>query len=139
MKQVDFYKTRAWFYCSKYVLLYYSIDGMVQCSTSPQLWYPCNDKNIQCGHYLKANLHRSVAFEFKNLAPQSYRDNHYFSGKPEVMKEWIEKTHGKGTVEWLNIKKNNPMKLDKFTLDYFKDYYKKLFNELVKIKGNPWK
>lgn len=139
MKQKDFYKSRAWYYCSRYVLLYYSIDGMVQCSTSPELWYPCNDRRIHCGHYLKADQHRSVAFEFTNLAPQSYRDNKFFSGKPDIMRKWLIEKHGEKAIEKLEIKKHNICKLDKFTMDYWKDYYKKLFNELVKEKGNPWK
>ena len=139
MKQKDFYNTSAWKYCSRYVLLYYSVDGVVQCSTSPELSYRLPNKNIQCGHYFKSDAHKSLAFEFKNLAPQSYRDNKYFSGKPEIMKNWIEKTHGKGTLKYLEIKKNAAYKLDKSELDFWREYYKKLFNELVKIKGNPWK
>ena len=138
MTQKQFYKTRAWWYFSRYVLLYYSIDGKVQCCTSGR-WYELNDKNIQCGHYKKSDQHRAVALEFKNVGPQCYQDNKYFSGKPEVMSKWIEKTHGKGTLEWLDIKKNNKCELNKLTLDLFKEEYKKKFNDLVKIKGNPWK
>lgn len=140
MKIKDFYNSTAWKYCSKYVLLYYSNnEGYVQCSTSG-LWYACNDKRIQCGHYYKADSHKSTAFEFTNLAPQSYKDNRYFSGKPEVMREWLIKQHGIKAIESLDIKKNNICKLVKVEFDYWKEHYKKLFNELVKEKGfNPWK
>jgi hypothetical protein len=137
MKQQDFYNSAAWRYCAKYVLLYYSVDGMVQCSTSGR-WYHLPDRNIVCGHYYHSDQHRSVCLEFNNLGPQSYSENRYFSGRPEVMRQWLIKQHGLKAIELLDIKKNNAMKLDKFTLDYYKDYYKNLFNELVKVKGNPW-
>lgn len=138
MKQKDFYNSRAWFYCSKYVLLYYSIDGMVQCSTSLR-WYKLNDRNICAGHYYHADKHRSICLDFTNLAPQSISENRYFSGRPDVMRQWLIKQHGLKAIELLDIKKNNICKLDKYTLDLIKDEYKAKFNELVKVKGNPWR
>ena len=140
MKIKEFYNSTAWKYCSKYVLLYYSNeDGYVQCSTSG-IWLPCNSPKMHAGHYLKVNQHKSTAFEFKNIAPQCYQDNKFYSGKPEIMAKWIDKTHGTGTVDYLNIKKNNTCKLGKFELAYWKDHYKNLFNNLVIEKGfNPWK
>ena len=137
----EFYRTTAWRWCAKYVLLHYSDDdGMVQCSTSPELKYFCNDRKIHVGHYYKLHQHKSLAFEFKNLAPQSYRDNNFFSGKPEVMALWIEKTHGKKTLKWLDREKNKIYKLDKYELKKWSDHYRLLFKKLVKQKGfDPWK
>lgn len=137
-----FYKSSAWRWCSKYVLLYYADDNlMVKCSTSPNLIYKVTDKEIHCGHYLKSDQHKSVAFEFKNLFPQSYSDNCHFSGKPEIAKQWIEKTHGEGTIDWLERKKNEEYKLDAYELDKLADHYRKLFKELLISRGisNPWK
>lgn len=134
----EFYGSPAWRYCSRYVLLYYSVDGMVQCSTSG-VWYRLPDKRIQAGHYLKSDQHHGTSFEFKNLAPQSYRDNIYFSGKPEIMKDWLIGKFGEGVIGYLNTKKNEQYKLDAFEYEKWKDHYKKLFDDLVKIKGNPWK
>lgn len=137
-----FYTSTAWRWCSRYVLLYYSDSDLnVRCSTSPHLIYRVTDKEIHCGHYIKSDQHKATAFEFKNLFPQSYSDNVHFSGKPEIAKEWIEKTHGPGTVEWLETKKNETYHLDSTELDKWAKYYRELFNQLLidrKIK-NPWK
>lgn len=146
MKAKDFYKSRAWYYCSKCVLLHHAkktSEGLlVQCVTSGR-WYKPNDRLIHAGHFIKVfdgnNSHFSTAFEFENILPQSYADNKYFSGKPDVMSRRIEEIFGEGTVEKLLIKSKNVTKLDKFTLDLWKDHYKKMFNELVSLKGNPWK
>ena len=137
-----FYASSAWRNCSHYVLLHYSDDNlMVRCSTSPHLEYHVTDKAIHCGHYHKANEHKAVAFEFKNLCPQSLTDNVYHSGKPEQMAEWIEETHGEGTLEWLDIEKNKTLKLDKYELERISKYYLNLLNEELKRRNikNPWR
>jgi hypothetical protein len=137
-----FYSSTAWRYCSRYVLLYYSDEDLnVRCATSPHLIYRVTDKEIHCGHYLKSDQHKATAFEFKNLFPQSYSDNRHFSGKPEIAKEWIERTHGPGTVEMLERKKNEVYKLDETELDRWAAFYKAKFNELLKQRGikSPWK
>lgn len=136
-----FYSSSAWRNCSRYILLHYSDeDLMVRCSTSPHLIYHVTDKAIHCGHFHKADSHKSVAFEFKNLAPQSYSDNIHFSGKPEIMAKWIETTHGEGTIEWLDAEKNKTCKLDKYEMDKISKYYLKLFKDELKKRGikNPW-
>ncbi len=136
-----FYTSSAWKNCSRYVLLYYSdSDLMVRCSTSPHLIYRITDKEIHCGHYHKADQHKAVAFEFKNLCPQSYSDNVHFSGKPEKMAQWIENTHGEGTLDWLDKKKNETYKLDKYELDRISKYYLDLLNKELKRRNikNPW-
>ena len=140
MTQPEFYASTAWRYCSKYVLLFYATkDRMVQCSTSGR-WYHLPDRNIVCGHYYHSHQHKSVCLDFNNLAPQSYSENKYYAGRPEVMRQWLIKQHGLKAIELLDIKKNNICKLDKYTMDLIKDEYKAKFNELVKIKGfNPWK
>lgn len=140
--QGRFYASAAWINCSHYVLLFYSDTSlMVRCSTSPHLEYHVTDKDIHCGHYHKSDQHKSVCLEFKNLAPQNARDNSKLSGMPEVMAKWIEKTHGKGTLEWLDIEKNKTLKLDKYTLDKISKHYLKLFKAELKRRGieSPWK
>jgi hypothetical protein len=137
-----FYTSAAWRNCSHYVLLVYSDDSlMVRCATSPHLEYHITDKAIHCGHYHKSDQHKATALEFKNLAPQSYSDNVKFSGKPEIMKVWIEETHGKGTIEWLNRKKNETYKLDKYELNKWSKYYLKLFKAELERRNisDPWK
>ena len=140
--QERFYSSSAWLNCSRYVLLHYADDDlMVRCCTSPHLKYHITDKSIHCGHFHKSDKHKSVALEFKNLAPQGYADNIHFSGKPEIMAQWIERTHGKGTLEWLDVEKNKTLKLDKFTLNRISKYYLKLFKAELERRGikSPWK
>lgn len=137
-----FYNSTAWYWCSHYVLLYYADeDLMVRCATSPHLVYHVTDRNIHCGHYFKADRHKATAFMFENLFPQSFTDNVHFSGKPEAAKEWIELTHGEGTIEMLEKKKNETYKLDSYELDKWAKYYKKKFKGLLKERNikNPWR
>lgn len=138
MKQKTFYDSAAWKWFRQYVLLYYSNNGIVHCSTCGRP-YQLPNKLIQVGHLHKSDRFRSVCLEFTNVAPQCYADNVYFSGKPDIMREWLIEKHGLKAIELLDIRKNNTIKLDKFTMDLIKDEYKAKFNELVKIKGNPWK
>lgn len=136
-----FYQLTAWRNCSQYVLLHYADDDlMVECCTSGR-FYRVNDQDLHCGHYHKADRHKATAFEFKNLAPQSASDNTKKGGLPEIMAEWIERTHGAGTLEWLNQKKNETLHLDKVTLDQISKHYLNLFNEELKRRNikNPWK
>jgi hypothetical protein len=138
MKQKDFYNSTAWKYCSRYVLLYYSRDGLVQCSTCGK-WYQLPNKLIQCGHLHKSDSNRSVSFNFYNLAPQCYKDNKFFSGKPDVMRDWLIRKHGEDSIIRLDYEKNIYLKLDDYQMAVYKEHYKQLFNELVKTKSNPWK
>lgn len=142
----NFYKTTAWKWCSRYVLLYYAdSNNIVSCATSPELSYHITDKNIHCGHYIKLrdsnSTNYSTALLFENLAPQSNRDNTQLGGKPEVLKGWLISKHGEDKIEALNRTKRVAYKLDKYTLFEISEKYKKLFNDLLAKRGieNPWK
>jgi len=142
MKSKVFYKSSAWKYCSRYVLLYYSDGLYVKCSTSGKI-LKINEANCHCGHLIKVfdagRTNFATAFDFENLAPQSIQDNRYSGGKPDIMRKWLEEKHGVNKIDSLYIKRHNICRLDKFTIDYWKVYYKSLFDNLVKEKGNPWK
>ena len=138
MKQKDFYNTSAWKYFSRYILLYYSNNNVVQCSTCGK-WYILPNKYIHCGHLYKSDKNRGIALDFHNAAPQCYRCNVYFSGQPDKMRDWLIKKHGIENMDRLIVRKNIAKKLDKFELDVYKEHYKTLFNELVRKKKNPWK
>ena len=139
MKIKDIYKTTAWKYFSRYILLKYANkDYIVNCSTSG-VWLKITDKNCHCGHYIKAHDHYSVLFDETNVAPQSYAENRFKSGNQIAMRKFLVEKHGIDAIERLEIKKYNTCKLDKFELFLLSEIYKKKFNDLVKIKGNPWK
>jgi hypothetical protein len=139
MKPSIFYTTTAWKYCSKYVLLYFSLDGlMVKCSTCGSV-LQITERTTHCGHLIKITDSWATAFEFTNLAPQCYRCNHYYGGRPDLMKEFLTSRHGEKEIEKLYIKKHNYCKLDIVSLTYWKNHYKELFDNMVNQKGNPWK
>jgi hypothetical protein len=142
----NLYQTTAWRWCSRYVLLFYADkNGFVQCSTSTELFYHVTDKRIQCGHYIKVkdgnSSNYATALEFKNLAPQSLRDNRYSSGKPEVMRQWLINKFGEEAIKNLEIQKFNVCKMDPFTLKFWAKLYKLRFKDLLKERNikNPWK
>ena len=140
-----FYTSTAWKHFSQYVLLYYADENLeVRCSTNPSLIYKITDKRICVGHFIKVfdsnSSNYSTAFLFVNVAPQSTQEN--LRGGNEIeMSKWIEKTHGEGTVAFLNDEKHKPFKLDKYTLDEIAKKYLNLKNELLTIRQikNPWK
>ena len=142
----NIYKTTAWKWCSRFVLLNYADDsGIVRCATSPNLSYHVTDRDIHCGHFIKTmdgtKSHHSVAFDFRNLGPQSSVDNVRFNGKPEIMKEWLISMHGQAEIDDLIIKSNEVCKLTQYDLDEIAKTYRILFNNLLKERNinNPWK
>lgn len=138
MKPAKFYSSKAWKYCSKYVLLFYS-DGLIaRCFTCGKP-LQINTKEAQCGHLIKYTDSKATALEFTNLGVQCSACNRYHGGRQDIMKDQLTLMHGEKEIEKLYIKRHNFCKLDKVSLDYWARYYKKLFNDLVKVKGNPWK
>lgn len=141
----QFYSSTAWKHFSQYVLLKYADESlMVRCSTNPSLEYRITDKRICVGHFIKVfdgnSSNYSTAFLFINVGPQSTQENNNGGNEIEMAK-WIEKTHGAGTVEFLNNEKHKPLKLDKYTLDEIAKKYLKLKNEELAQRNikNPWK
>ena len=138
MKPKDFYKSTAWRYLSRYVLLKFS-DGLISrcctCGNPIQI----NHSSAHCGHFIKVTDSWAVALEIENTGPQCARCNTHQSGKPYEFSEWIKKTYGNHELDRLNIKKHNFCKLDKLTLGIMGHHFKKLFQSEVEKKGNPWK
>jgi hypothetical protein len=141
MKSSEFYKTKAWKIFTKYQLLKWSNNGTVFCITCGKPMF-VNSKDSCTGHLIKVfdgnRTNFSTAFDEKNSAPQCQTCNRY-GGKPDIMLRKLIEKYGGNEIDLLYIKKNNPLKLDNFTLDLIHFEYKKKFDELVKIKGNPWK
>lgn len=141
----NFYSTKAWINCSHYVLTYYANnEGNVQCSTSGK-WMHVTDKNCHCGHYIKtqdmSKTNYAVAFDFVNLAPQSFQENKHRSGNQLVMREWLIKQHGLKVIEELEIRQHNICKLDAIVLLYWADFYEKQLDLLLekRVIKDFWK
>ena len=143
MKAKEFYKSTAWKWFSKYMKLKLSKnDFIIQCATSGK-FYQLPDKRIHLGHYIKVfdtnNTHFATAFDEKNVLPQSYQDNNYSSGRPDIMRKKLIEMHGLNEIEKLEIKSKNYCNLGKFELQLISDEYRNKFNLLATQKGNPWK
>ncbi len=143
MKAKDFYKSTAWKWFSKYMKLKLADNNhVVKCYTSGK-FYQLPDKRVHLGHYIKVfnttSTHLATAFDERNVLTQSYQDNRYSSGKPDIMRKELIRIHGESNIENLEIKSKNFCKIDKFMLDLISMEYKQKFEELAKIKGNPWK
>lgn len=143
MKKTEFYKSRAWFYFSRYILLkFMNKDFVCRCSTCNN-FYSVNDKKLHVGHLIKVfdgnSSNFSVCFDERNVGPQCYKCNVKKGGNELKMLDFIEDLHGKGTYENLKQKSRIPYYGFSKDISSIKDYYHAKFNELKKIKGDPWK
>ena len=139
-----FYSSPAWKWFSRYILLYYSLNGeVVRCSTCGKFMM-VNSKTCHVGHFIKVfdgnSTNFSVALEFTNVGPQCQRDNTFMGGRQDVMIKWLEEEHGKDAIDNLYDLKRQPFTLDDYTLDKIAEEYKRKFYNLLDERGwkNPW-
>lgn len=142
----DFYKTTAWKWLSRLVLVTYADnEGYVACSTSPHRIYHVTSRSMHAGHYIKVrdsnSTNYATALNFYNIAPQSHHDNIYGGGCQDVMRGWLVKKYGENKVLELERMKRIPFKLSKSVLDELSDKYRKEYKELLKKRNmvDPWK
>lgn len=137
MKSSEFYRTKAWKVFTKYVLLFYSKNRIVACSTCGK-WMSIDSKDSCTGHLIKVfdgnSTNFSTAFEFINCLPQCQACNRHGHGKPDIMYRKCVEIHGQQAIDKLYIKKNIPMKLDTYTLDSIYKEYKEKYNQLKALK-----
>ncbi|WP_159523745.1 recombination protein NinG [Sunxiuqinia indica] len=140
----NLYQTTAWKWFSRYVLLYYADKNAVAiCATSGRRM-SINSKQCHAGHYIKVNdmnsTNYSTAFDFRNVAPQYYRDNHYGGGRMDRMREHLVGKHGEDAIKELEAKRHQAFHLDKATLDQIAAEYKAKFKQLLidREMQNPW-
>ena len=141
-----FYKSMAWKYFSHWILLKYADEDLeVRCATNPLLKYRINDKRICVGHWQKVfdanSSNYSVAFDERNVLPQSVQENIHKSGNMEEMAKAINIIHGKGTTDILLQLKKLPVKLDIVTMKELAEEYKARFKAELKRRNikDPWK
>ena len=140
-----FYKSTAWKWFSRYILLYYSIDGTAAkcctCGTIKRL----NDKELHTGHWIKVfdgnSTNYATAFEFTNLGSQCSKCNRFHGGRERLMAEWLKEQHGPEELDRLQRLSKQAFKLDDYTLDKIAKEYKKKFEDLLYERNykNPWK
>lgn len=137
MKASEFYRTKCWRIFTKYILLFYSNNGVVACSTCGK-WMTIDSKDSCSGHLIKVfdgnRSNFSTAFEFTNILPQCNYCNTKRGGAQDIMYRKCVEIHGQQAIDKLYIKKNIPMKLDTYTLDSIYNEYKEKYNQLKALK-----
>lgn len=103
--------------------------GNVRCYTSGKS-YPI--KQIQCGHF-HSRRHYSLRWDERNAKPQSKAENLFNQGNGATFAKKLVEEYGPEILDILEMKKNNKMKLDRFTLGVLiKEYEEKLEKEKQK-------
>lgn len=103
-KKKRFYDYPAWTWFSRYIKLLHceAVTGIVKCATSGALFH-VSSPSLHAGHCIKVydsnSTNFSVAFDHRNVLPQSGKDNVYSGGKPEVMRDKIDLLYGEGTYQ----------------------------------------
>lgn len=142
-----FYKTKAWKYQSRMVLIansYESSMGRVcKCSTCPRI-LPINSKNMHCGHYKKVsdgnNSQMNTALTWKNLAPQCDNCNWRMGGRQDLMREWLVRKYGEDEVKKVEITAKTALHSWKIEHSLYESELEKRYNDMItEIGYDPWK
>ena len=99
------YNYPVWTWFSRFIkVLHANNEGLVKCATSGALFH-VSSPNLHAGHCIKVydgnNTNLSVALDYRNVLPQSSKDNVYSGGKPEIMRDKINQIFGEGTYSEL--------------------------------------
>jgi hypothetical protein len=139
MTVAEFYKSLAWRYMSRWILLSNSDGLTTNCSTCGRE-IQINKREACAGHWIKVSESFNTALEQTNALPQCERCNVRYNGLPFIMELKIAEKYGAPEVDRLKALKRKPLRLDKYELMIAAEKYKVLFNDCVKIKrSNPWK
>jgi len=120
----------------RYVRLRDKGKSCISCDT------PYKD-NFQAGHYFKAELYSSLKFDLDNIHGQCEQCNLRREGNESGYSLRLPKRIGQKAFDSIVLKaiqeKKTGFKWDKEELVKIRKRANKLFNELAKTKGNPWK
>jgi hypothetical protein len=142
-----FYKSSAWRWFSRYILLTNTIDKgsiTVRCCTCGKLMR-IDSRECHVGHYIKVfdgnSTNYAIAFVEANTGPQCLRCNKFMGGRQDEMAVWIKNKYGQDTLDKLYELKRLPLKLTDAYLQEIADEYKKKFYSYLKENNlqNPWK
>lgn len=120
-KKPDPDDSKLWKVFSEYIRLKYSDDaGICFCYTCgrPGFW-----REMDCGHGI-GRQHKATKYEEINNRPQCGNCNGFEGGKREVFKERMNKEHGAGTWEMLELKAKGVVKFTDFEIEVMIKFYK---------------
>ena len=90
-------------------------------------------KTMDCGHFIKRQ-YLSTRWDEKNCNMQCKHCNAFEQGANEKYAVALEEKYGTGTVQMLQIKKNNKVHMNKFIYEYLIDEYKEKVTALLSSK-----
>ena len=147
MKSANFYRTTAWRYCSRSILLHHSFksngEQCVKCCTCNKVML-CKSPDSHAGHLVKvfngsAQTNYGTAFDERNIYPQCKQCNWKMGGRELEMLDFAKTIHGDDIYDVLKQVNRERHTMNKADLQEQRDKWKKRFEELVSEKGNPWK
>lgn len=106
-------------------------NGMCKCFTCSKV---AHWKELHCGHYI-SRRHLSTRWEEKNCNAQCPGCNLFNQGAGDQFALGLIRVYGSDILEFLNIKKNNKMKLGRFEYEILIQEYKDKVDKLKKEKG----
>lgn len=138
-RKKTFYNNPAWIWFARYMKIKLcNSQGLVQCATSGQLMR-IGTKGCHLGHCIKVrdgnSTNYNVAFDERNVMPQTHKENTHHSGRPEVMRDKIDQKHGEGTYYELVRLSKIPKFLRESELKSISEEYKLKTYAIMKEKG----
>src|SRR5436190_1999057 len=104
---------KLWKVFSEYIRLKFSDDnGYCSCYTCGVIrhW-----KKIDCGHGI-GRQHMSTKYDERNNRPQCKHCNGFHGGRREVFKEKMDREHGPGTWDLVELKSRQRSKIGEFEI-----------------------
>ncbi len=93
---------------------------------------------LECGHFISRG-HFTTRWHEDNARPQSTYANKWKNGQHQEFRQRLIVDIGEKRVEDLERKANQTAKFSVEEIREIADHYREKFNELVKLKDNPWK
>lgn len=87
-------------------------NGECKCCTCGT---PHHYTKIQCGHFYSRKYY-CIRWDERNTAPQDAKCNIFNQGEQFKFGEYLKKKYGEQVIDYLNTKKSNQFKLEKFNL-----------------------
>lgn len=122
---------KLWKIFSLYIRLKFSDEnGYCKCYTCGAIRYYTD---LDCGHGI-GRQHKATKFDEKNNRPQCKPCNGFHGGMRERFKEAMDKEHGAGTWDLMEIKSRQKSTMGAFEIYELEKYYKQEVKELIEEK-----
>jgi hypothetical protein len=119
-------KAKADKYFSLYIRHSNAVNGLCRCVTCSGMF---SIDSIHCGHFM-SRRYEATRYDEKNCAPQCVSCNSFHQGRQFRFGQEIDKRHGKGTAEKLEMKSKMLCKRNQFDYEQIAQEYKDKLNGL---------